>query len=112
MTKLRTSDHKLMIEELRRRRPKPPREERTCFMCHDKVEDEIHFLTDCRLYGSYDQHWGGIQEHVPQIRTMNNAQKFEYIMIQEDPEVLTKVLKMVHELTQLRKFLYETFYDQ
>ena len=43
---------------------------------------------------------------------MNNARKFEYIMIQEDPEVLTKVLKMVHELTQLRKFLYETFYDQ
>ena len=38
--------------------------------------------------------------------------KVEYIMIQEDPEILKKVLKMVYELTQFRKFLYETFYDQ
>ena len=59
MTKLRTSDHKLMIEEQRHYRPKPPRPERTCYVCHDKVEDEIHFLTECNLYGFYNRHWGG-----------------------------------------------------
>ncbi len=112
MTKLRTSDHKLMIEDMRKLRPKPPREERTCFMCHDKVEDETHFLTECHLYGSYGHHWGGIQDQVPQIATLSNAQKFEYIMVQEDPEVLKKVLKMVYKLTQFRKFMYETFYQQ
>ena len=112
MTKLRTSDHKLMIEELRKRRPKPPREERTCIMCHEKVEDEIHFLTECHLYGSYDHHWRGIQEQVPQIATMNSNQKFEFAMIQEDPDVLKKILAMVYEFTLFRKFMHETFYQQ
>ena len=112
MTKLRTSDHKLMIEEMRKQRPKPPREERTCFMCRDKVEDEAHFLTECRLYGSYARHWGGIIDQAPQIAELDNIKKFEYIMIQEDGEVLLKVLKMVHDLTIFRKFMYETFFHQ
>ena len=112
MTKLRTSDHKLMIEDLRKWRPKPPREERTCIMCHGKVEDETHFLTECRLYGSYAHHWGGIEGLVPRVAVLGNAQKFEYVMVQEDPEVLKRVLKMVYELTQFRRFMFETFYQQ
>ncbi len=112
MTKLRTSDHKLMIEDMRKMRPKPPREERNCFMCHDMVEDEAHFLTECQLYGSYSHHWGGIQDQVPQIAALGNAQKFGYIMVQENPDVLKKVLRMVYKLTQFRKFMYETFYQQ
>ena len=75
MTKLRTSDHKLMIEEMRKQRPKPPREERSCFMCHDKVEDEAHFLTECRLYGSYTRHWGGIIDQAPHIAQLDNTKK-------------------------------------
>ena len=46
LTKLRLSDHKLMIEEGRRKRP---REERKCKTCN-KIEDEIHFLLDCDKY--------------------------------------------------------------
>jgi hypothetical protein len=49
MTKLRISDHKLMIEEGRYRRPITPREERTCYMCTNRIEDEVHFLTECNL---------------------------------------------------------------
>ena len=112
MTKLRTSDHKLMIEELRRIRPKPPREQRTCFMCHGEVEDETHFLTECRLYGSLSHHWGGIYDLAPQLSTLTSAQKFEFIMIQEDPEILGRTLRMVYDLTLFRRFMYDFFYQQ
>ena len=81
-------------------------------MCHDKVEDETHFLTECRLYGSLYRLWEEIQEQVPHLNTLNSSQKFEFVMIQEDPEVTVKVLQMVYKLTIFRKFIYETFYQQ
>ena len=49
---------------------------------------------------------------VPQLSALTNAQKFEFIMIQEDPEILNKTLRMVYDLTLFRKFMYENFYQQ
>ena len=48
-TKLRRSDHNLMIEEGRRKRPMLPRNERLCNTCK-KLNDEIHFLIECDKY--------------------------------------------------------------
>ena len=45
-TKLRLSDHNLMIEEGRRKRPMLPQNERLCDTCN-KLEGEIHFLIEC-----------------------------------------------------------------
>ena len=52
--KLRVSEHKLMIEEGRRMKPKIPRENRLCKICKnklsiDKIETEEHFMTECPL---------------------------------------------------------------
>ena len=112
MTKLRVSDHKLKMEEGRWTRPITPRPDRKCYMCHDQVEDEVHFLTSCRLYGSLDKYWSTIHDKVPQTRTLSNAEKFQYIMTQENPELISTVLKMNHEWMTLRKFLHENFYQQ
>ena len=57
MTKLRTSDHKLIIEVGRHQRPIIPREEQQCYMCTTEIEDEVHFLTKCNLYGSKNHFW-------------------------------------------------------
>ena len=111
MTKLRLSDHKLMIEEGRHRRPLIPRPERTCHMCHGEVEDETHFMTDCKLYGSQNSYWNNIYRTVPQISTHNNKNKFIYIMTQEDPELTKITLKEIHEWMRLRKFMQEYFYQ-
>ena len=46
-TKLRLSDHNLMIEKGRRKRPQIPRDERICPLCSEEVENEIHFLIKC-----------------------------------------------------------------
>ena len=50
LTKLRISNHELMIERGRYHSPKIPREERLCQLCKNKVEDEKHFIFKCILY--------------------------------------------------------------
>ena len=48
LTKLRLSNHKLMIEVGRHQ--KIPLENRFCPFCSESVEDEIHFLVTCGAY--------------------------------------------------------------
>ena len=49
-TKFILSDHKLAIEEGRRKRPFVPREPGMCPLCSLEVENEIHFLIYCNKY--------------------------------------------------------------
>ena len=112
MTKLRISDHKLMIEVERHKRPVPPREERTCYMCNTKVEDEIHFMTDCKLYGAKDIFWQRIYTDFPQITNLSNEEKFIFIMTQEDPDTMMTLMKTNREWQTLRTFMCDNFYEQ
>ena len=50
MTKLRLSNHKLEIEAGRHKRPYKLPEERLCFNCINKMEDEKHFMMACKAY--------------------------------------------------------------
>jgi Reverse transcriptase (RNA-dependent DNA polymerase) len=48
LIQLRTSNHKLAIQQLRQVYPIPPRAERTCPMCGSgAVQDECHMMFDC-----------------------------------------------------------------
>ena len=111
MSKLRTSDHKLMIEVARHNHPIPPREERVCYMCSTKMEDEIHFLTECKIYGSKDLFWNQVYEKFPQTSHLTNKDKFIFIMTQEDPEIMKLLLKTTREWFGLRTFLCNYFYE-
>ena len=79
-------------------------------MCTNSTEDEIHFLTDCRLFGTRSKYWETIYNKVPQILTHSNTDQFVYMMTQEDPELTKLVLKMVYEWMTLRGFLHEYFF--
>ena len=48
LTKLRLSNHKLMIEK--GRHLKLDRNRRFCPFCPNEVEDEIHFMITCKNY--------------------------------------------------------------
>ena len=111
MTKLRCSDHKLQVELGRWKRPPIPRPDRKCPMCPEKMEDEIHFMTDCRLYGSYDKYWEQILDITPSLSSLNYTDLFIYIMSQEDHEITKISMKMVYEWMKLRYFLQENFYE-
>ena len=47
-SKLRLSDHKLMIELGRHN--KMPREKRVCPLCKSGIEDEVHFTLKCQFF--------------------------------------------------------------
>ena len=47
LAKLRCSNHPLLIEV--GRHPKMDVDTRKCNLC-DRIEDEIHFVTECKLY--------------------------------------------------------------
>ena len=111
MVKLRTSDHKLMIEIGRHKQPIMPREERLCHMCTTKVEDEVHFLTDCKLYGSKDKFWAEVYQKFPQTAHLSNKDKFIFLMTQEDPEIMKLLLKTVRDWHGFRTFLCNYFYQ-
>ena len=92
-SKSRTSEHKLMIEVGRHNHLIPLREEPVCYMCTTKMEDEIHFLTECKIYGSKDLFWNHVYQKFPQTSHLSNKDKIIFIMTQEDPEIMKLLLK-------------------
>ena len=79
-TKLRLSDHNLLIEEGRRRRPRIPREQRLCPLCSQKVENEIHFLITCDAYTERFELFNRLSTTVPVIFNLDNISKFAFLM--------------------------------
>ena len=109
LTKLRISDHKLMIEV--GRHTDIPREQRFCHMCENEIEDEEHFTTTCRIYGTLNGFWNKIRDKYPQTSQLSNKEKFIFLMTQEDHEITSELLKKNYEWQKLRNFLSEYFYQ-
>ena len=110
MTKLRCSDHKLKIEE--GRWYNTARTEMKCPMSTDKIEDEVHFMTDCRLYGLQDRFWRDMYDKVPAISSHSRTDRFIYIMTQEDPTPMNIVMKSTHKWMSFWNSMRENFYHQ
>ena len=109
LTKLRLSDHNLMIEQGRKAKIKIPHERRTCKLCYNEhlsqIEDEIHFLFDCqwRKYIVLRKNLiAEITTQVPQFYKLNNIQKFVYIMSSEDQIIVRKFSLFVTQMNKER----------
>ena len=81
LTKLRLSDHCLMIEEGRHKRPITPREERFCPHCPGVVETEEHFFTQCIAYEGREDLFNKIMQIAPQFSNLNDHDKFIFIYL-------------------------------
>ena len=102
LTKLGLSDHKLMIEEGRRKRPIIPREERICKTCN-KIEDEIHFLINCDKDDRTDKFKIIINE-VPCFEDMPDSKtKFIYLMSQENKNLTNLIAQCIHTWFEIRE---------
>ena len=90
--KLRLSDHNLMIEKGRRKRPMLPRNERLCDTCN-KLEDEIHFLIECDNYKCERfEKFKTITEEVPNFEQITDSKtKFIFLMTQENENILNLI---------------------
>ena len=104
MVKFRLSDHKLLIEEGRRKRPFIPRNERICQSCH-KVEDEVHFLIDCDRY-RYERidMFKKITKEFPNFEEIKDSNsKFIFLMSQENKKITILLASCVFNWFKVRE---------
>ena len=99
------------IEDGRRTKPKTPREQRTCFQCPTQVEDEKHFLVDCKLYGSRPQLYNIIEGICPEFTRLDNQNKFIYLMTQESQAITTSLVSELEDWLNLRELLCTYFFQ-
>ena len=89
ISKLRTSDHKLMIEQGEENKAKN-RSFRTCPRCKCCIENECHFLVSCAIYNSRDIVCQKIEEKYPSLVELDIENKFILLLSQEDKDKSTK----------------------
>ena len=75
------------------------------------IEHEVHFLTECKLYGSNTDFWQKVYQKFPQTTHLNNKDKFVFLMTQEDQEIMQILLNTVKEWHGFRTFLCNYFYE-
>ena len=104
LTKFRLSDHKLMIEEGRKKRPRINRADRLCLLC-SKLEDEIHFLIDCERYKEErTEMYEKIEKFFPNFRRINDSKsKFIFLMSQENMDTTKILATYIHRWYQIRE---------
>ena len=100
VTKFRLSNHRLAIETGRHEGKNL--EERRCFFCPDKIEDEAHFLFDCSVSRFLrDMYVTPIVRNVPGFEFFPVHFKLKALMSQMNPDLC----KFISSATDLRNFL-------
>ena len=104
LSRLRLSNHSLLIETGRHLRPKLERHERKCFVCKDDIEDECHFVTKCPLYSSErNVLYNSLKGNSKFFESLNEEQKFVFIMTNENKMVMRELENLHLSLWKLEK---------
>ena len=102
MTKLRLSNHTLRIEKGRHERI--IRSLRHCAFCLNQVEDEIHFVMQCKLYNNLRLSlFEDIKNVIRHFEHLGEIAKFEIIL--SDPYISALYISKIFELF----FYYNTY---
>ena len=107
LIRFRLSNHDLMIEKGRHFRPKIEKSKRYCHFCKDKVENEVHFLTECPVYDEerkllyetcriYNRS-GLIFDLIP-----TKEQIFTFILSSKNPNIINSLAKFLHNSFKIR----------
>ena len=104
LTKFRLSNHKLMIEL--GRHTDLDKDERICQICHEEVEDEIHFMIKCKFYDALRK---PLFDHCSQLRPQflyySDKEKFQYVM--STPAILNHMSKFLDDAMKDREIHLE-----
>ena len=100
LTKFRLSNHLLMIEKGRHK--DLDRTERFCPFCPKSIEDEIHFLLNCKTYQHLRcEFLENTKKHVPHFLLQSDAQNF-YSLMKNAPQPTSQ---FIYRISELREFL-------
>ena len=103
MVQLRTSSHTLAIEHGRYTRPKTKIEDRKCPFCPDIVEDEKHFLIQCIMnMTERDILFSKINCLFQNFNSLDDEDKFTFLLSNKDQQVLTWVGKFIHNSFKIK----------
>ena len=102
LSKFRLSSHKLNIEV--GRYTQVPRSERFCPFCADSIEDEKHFLLNCKTYATQRTTlFETIQSITPNFKYYSPDIKLSYLMNRE--ETICRVAKFIYNAVEMRNLL-------
>ena len=99
MTKIRLSNHGLMIEKGRHNHIE--RENRKCPFCKHRVEDEFHFIIECPTYASIRAQF--LEKLNLRDNYYNNQSLFTLLM--ETENIIPLTAKYITRATTLREFI-------
>ena len=101
ITAFRISSHKLEIE--RGRYFNIPSDRRFCKFCKNVVEDEFHFLINCKhLEPARDKIISNIDDKFKNFKQLNNNNKLIWLLSAEDIFIYNQVYMLLHKLFSLR----------
>ena len=103
-TKIRLSNHLLMIEKGRHQSIE--KHLRFCPLCKDKVEDEIHFLIECKYFIELRKELiAKANRETRNFTALNSTEKFIFLMSNDNFTHLTA--KYISQALSIRAFLLE-----
>ena len=101
ITRFRLSNHNLMIET--GRHSDTPKEQRYCPFCQNKVETEIHFLTECPVYNPMRTKLIAAVNLVnPFFKFYTKEQKFSHLLSNVNQK---EISDFIYKSFELRTFL-------
>ena len=104
LTKLRLSNHELLIEKGRHKGLSES--ERLCPFCTDHIESEEHFAIKCRTFTPLrEELYNKITHIFPFFLSVNESDKFKLLM--KEPEAAHITAEYLHKMFETRKLLVE-----
>jgi len=102
-TKLRISAHKLHCETGRYTKPKTPASLRFCPSCPNDIENEYHFIIDCKNYDTCRQELYSSLD-IPTFKNLTKEDKFIFLMSYNNGniKILNYILNFINEAFLLR----------
>ncbi len=102
ITKLRISAHHLKIETVRHTRPKTILGNRTCETSTNKIESELHAITECPQYTNTKTIlFLKAKDTIPNFQYMSNQDNFIYLMKVNDNNIKREFIKLVQDITSI-----------
>ena len=105
ITKLRLSNHNLLIETGRHKKGKweKKKEMRICPLCHEGIEDEAHFLLYCPIYNRLREELFRNINTPTNFQHYSNNEKLIFLMQNID----NNIAKHIYNCFELRNFLLD-----
>ena len=104
LIRFRMSNHNLLIEKGRHMRPRLERNDRKCFNCAGKIEDEYHFTIECPLYND-DRIllFGCCKKFCMNFDALTEEQKFIFIFTNENANINKMLARFVFQSLKMRE---------